>query len=151
MGLGCACARARQLARVLTQLYDGHLRRAGVEAPQFALLMSLEMGGPCSQSALGRRHALDKTTVSRNLRVLARKRWIAFEDTADRRTRKVLLTAAGRKQVGRARAEWTRAQAALRAAMSDEQWRTMFESFQSVLAAAQSLQKSTDRPRPSSG
>lgn len=146
--LGCACATARQLARVLTQLYDGHLRRAGVEAPQFALLMALQKGGPCRQSELGQRHALDKTTVSRNLKVLARKGWIAFEGTTDRRERHVALTAAGRARLRRASTQWSRAQRALRSAMPEEQWRALFDNFRAVLAAAQPLpQVSCGRPR----
>jgi len=65
--LACACASARQAARLLTQLYDRHLRGAGLEAPQFALLMALKQHGPCSQITLGRRHGLDKTTVCRGI------------------------------------------------------------------------------------
>ncbi len=74
--LGCACATARQVARVLTQLYDSRLRSSGIEAPQFALMLTLDNEGPCSQSVLGRRYALDKTTMSRNLRLLQRRGWV---------------------------------------------------------------------------
>src|SRR5262249_58172261 len=67
----CACATARHVARTLTQLYDAALRDTGLEAPQFALLMAIDQIGPCNQSALVERYALDKTTVSRNLQWLA--------------------------------------------------------------------------------
>jgi len=65
--LRCACATSRQVARTLTQLYDSQMRSTGIEAPQFALLMTLEKQGPCSQVEIGSRYVLDKTTVSRNL------------------------------------------------------------------------------------
>ena len=62
---------------MLTQLYDSRLRDTGMEAPQFALMMTLDKQGPCSQGALGRRYALDKTTVSRNLKWQLRSRMTA--------------------------------------------------------------------------
>ena len=75
--LACACASARQVARTLTQLYDRWLIGTGLEAPQFALLMALDKHGAVSQAALGRRYALDKTTMSRNLKLFEREGWIS--------------------------------------------------------------------------
>ena len=141
--LGCACAKARQAARVLTQLYDSRLRGAGIEAPQFGLLMTLQKRGPCSQAALGRRYALDKTTVSRNLRLLERNGWIAFSETDDRRERQVTLTPAGRRLVASAKPEWKKAQEALRSAMTGKQWDAMFQAFNTVIRAAQESQRQT--------
>ena len=81
--LPCACATARQVARVITQFYDSRLRETGMEAPQFALLMTLHKQGPGSQAGLGRRYALDKTTVSRNLKWLEKQGWIAASAPAN--------------------------------------------------------------------
>jgi DNA-binding MarR family transcriptional regulator len=132
----CACATARQVARVLTQLYDGRLRGTGMEAPQFALLTTLNKQGPCSQVALGRRYALDKTTVSRNLQWLERKGWIASSSTGDRRERRFKLTADGREQLAAARPEWKKAQAQLRSGMTGKAWDAMFRTFATVTKAA---------------
>ena len=66
----CACATARRAARALTQLYDGHLRASEIEATQFSLLALLSSLGPCHQAVIGERFALDKTTLSRNLKLL---------------------------------------------------------------------------------
>ena len=77
--LACACATARQAARALTQLYDGWLAGTGLEAPQFALLMTLDKHGAVSQAALGRRYVLDKTTMSRNLKRLEAKGWTCHD------------------------------------------------------------------------
>jgi DNA-binding MarR family transcriptional regulator len=142
--LGCACASARRLARSLTQLYDRRLRAADIEAPQFAILATLQHG-PCSQAVLGRRHALDKATVSRNLRGLADKGWVAFAATEDRRERQVSLTPAGRHRLDTARKQWERAQAELQSAMTGAQWRAMFATFRAATAASLTLQRSLDR------
>jgi DNA-binding MarR family transcriptional regulator len=132
----CACASARHIARTLTQLYDGALRESGLEAPQFALLMTLEHAGPCTQAALAEAHALDKTTVSRNVRWLERQGWIATSVGADRRSRQLTLTTAGRRRLAAAKPKWRAAQDRLRAQMSGSEWSAMFAAFRSVEAAA---------------
>ena len=142
--LGCACASARRLARTLTQLYDRRLRRADIEAPQFAILATLH-GGPSSQTALGHRHALDNATVSRNLRVLVAKGWVGYGASDDRRQRQVALTAAGQARLAKARVEWQHAQAELQSVMTGAQWRAMFATFRAVTTATQELQRSPDR------
>jgi DNA-binding MarR family transcriptional regulator len=138
--LPCACATARQAARVLTQLYDSRLRSTHIEAPQFALMMTLQQQGPCGPVDLGRRYALDKTTVSRNLKLLEHKGWIALSAATDKRKREFILTAAGRKRLTAATAQWKKAQNQLRAAMSPEQWDEMFRVFRAVTQTAQALQ-----------
>jgi DNA-binding MarR family transcriptional regulator len=111
-----------------------------VEAPQFALMMTLEKQGPCSQVDLGRRYALDKTTVSRNLKLLERNGWISSSVVSDRRKRQFTLTAAGRERLAVAKPEWKKAQNQLRSGMSAEQWDAMFRAFRTVVQAAQTLQ-----------
>jgi len=135
-GPGCACAKARQAARVLTQMYDFRLRGVGIEAPQLGLLRTLQKRGPCSQAALCRRCALDKTTMSRNLRLLERNGWVAFSETDDRREHQVTLTPAGRKLIASAKPEWKKAQEALRSAMTAAQWDAMFQAFDTAIRAA---------------
>jgi DNA-binding MarR family transcriptional regulator len=125
---------------VLTQLYDSRLRGSGLEAPQFALMMTLDKQGPCSQVALGRRYALDKTTVSRNLKLLEGNGWIEVSVAHDRRERQFTLTAAGRKRVAAAKPEWKKAQDELRSAMTAGQWDAMFHAFTTATEAAQRIQ-----------
>jgi DNA-binding MarR family transcriptional regulator len=143
-GIACACAAARQVARVLTQLYDSRLRGAGIEAPQFALMMALDRQGPCSQAAIGRRHAIDKTTISRNLKLLARNGWIESPVARGTRERRFTLTAAGRRRLAAARPEWRKAQQQLRAGMTAEQWDAMWRVFGAVTGAAQMAQRRAD-------
>jgi DNA-binding MarR family transcriptional regulator len=133
----CACATARHVARTLTQLYDIALRDTGLEAPQFALLMAIEKIGPCNQSALGERYALDKTTVSRNLKWLERQGWVHVASGKNRRERELTLTAEGRKRLAAAHPKWRGAQALLRSEMSGADWNAMFRAFEKITEAAQ--------------
>jgi DNA-binding MarR family transcriptional regulator len=121
-------------------LYDSRLRSAGIEAPQFALMLTLEAHGPSSQVTIGRAYALDKTTLSRNLKLLERKGWIAALAARDRRERQFTLTAAGRTRLAAAKPEWKRAQDQLRSAMTAAQWNAMFDAFRTVARAAERVQ-----------
>jgi len=137
--LACACAAARRAARVLTQLYDSRLRSSDLEAPQLALMMTLDEGGPCSQTDLGRRYGFDKTTVSRNLKLLESKGWIEASVSSDKRQRRFVLTAAGRGRLAHAKPLWKQVQNELRQAMPEGQWEAMFHAFRTAAEAAQNL------------
>ena len=135
--LSCACASARRVARLLTSVYDRGLREAGIDAPQYAMLAAIAHAGPCTQATLGRLHALDKSTTSRNLAVLHKSGWIAFSTTNDGRERSVMLTPAGTRQLTRAQAAWQRTQDTVRRGLTDTQWAAMFATFRAVSRAAQ--------------
>jgi DNA-binding MarR family transcriptional regulator len=144
--LACACATARQVARTLTQLYDGFLAGAGLEAPQFALLMTLASQGATSQASIGRRYALDKTTVSRNLKWLERQGWVeSAAGAADKRERRFTLTAEGQRKLAAARIEWKKAQQSLRGGMTAKQWGAMFVAFRTVARAAHGIQRERNK------
>jgi DNA-binding MarR family transcriptional regulator len=134
--LPCACATARQVARALTQFYDDRLRGTGIESPQLALLMSLDSQGPCTQIELAGRYGFDKTTVSRNLKLLQTHGLIRSTVLEDKRKRHLSLTAAGRKVLAVARPRWQAAQNELRLRMTEPQWDAMFQAFSIVLDTA---------------
>ncbi len=85
----CLCATVRRAGRLLTRRYEEALRPAGVSVSQFELMMVLQASGPVGQTALAARLDTDQTTLSRNIKVLLRERWIeeakSLED-ARRRT-----------------------------------------------------------------
>jgi DNA-binding MarR family transcriptional regulator len=126
--IDCACATVRRAARLVTQLYDDEFREH-LEAAQFALLSAIERQPTCNQSMLANALGLDKTTLSRNLSVLARRGWIERQAGTDQRERGFRLTPAGRGVLKAARPAWKRAQARLRSAMTGEQWNQMWQVF----------------------
>jgi DNA-binding MarR family transcriptional regulator len=134
--MACACATARQAARAVTQLYDAWLRESGLEAPQFALLMALDTGGPQPQAAMSRRFAIDKTTLSRNLRLLEDRGWIEPLKGGDRRERRFGLTPKGHARIRAAYPSWAKAQADLRSGMTAREWSQLFRAFGTMTRAA---------------
>lgn len=106
----CFCAQSRRLARTLTARYDAALSAAGLTAAQFETLSVLSALGPSSGRALAETLALDKTTLSRNLKPLLGSGWIeARRGEDDARNVIYTLSTAGRKKLARAMPLWQQA------------------------------------------
>ena len=117
-------------------MYDVSLRDTDLEVPQFALLNMLDKTGPCSQATMGRRFALEKTTLSRNLKFLERKGWVEAAPGRDARERCFVVTAAGRGRLNASRPAWRKAQQRLRASLTADQWNAMWDVFHALTEAA---------------
>jgi DNA-binding MarR family transcriptional regulator len=135
-GIVCACATIRRASRAVTQLYDRWLRDHGIEGPQFALLAMLERLGECNQTTMGQRLDLDKTTLSRNLKLLKQRGWIDVAAGTDARERRVALTADGQRRLAAAKPAWRKAQSRLRSALNEHDWDAMLHLLDSVTYAA---------------
>ena len=107
----CVCAAVRRAARSITQHYDRHLRPAGLRVSQFSVLAMLAQTGPLPMSQLAKRLGLERTTLTRNLRPLQAKRWIAVSEETDRRVHSVEITPKGRAAARAALPAWRKAQA----------------------------------------
>ncbi len=135
--LPCLCASLRRAARAVSQLYDFDMRATGMRGTQHTLLQVLQTREGISQKELGRRLALDTTTLSRTLRPLEKRGWIRSLPGEDRRERRFALTPAGRRQLERARPHWQRAQERLRRRLGAAQWEKVMAALLQVARAAQ--------------
>ncbi len=133
--LPCACAAARRASRLITQIYEEELREH-LAPPQFGLLSLLHALPGCNQVTMARRLALDKTTLSRNLKLLEKNKWVEHITSDDLRERGYRLTPAGAKLLTAAKPSWERAQNRLRKAMTASQWETMWQTFGHITEAA---------------
>ncbi|MGH9262553.1 MAG: MarR family winged helix-turn-helix transcriptional regulator [Acidimicrobiales bacterium] len=106
----CACFNLRKAARAVTQLYDDVLRPTGLRVTQFSLLAVIRLSGVTGITALATAAVMDRTTLTRNLRVLAKKGLIQIRDGDDARVREVTLTAGGRAKLAAAQPYWEQAQ-----------------------------------------
>ena len=134
-GIQCACVAIRRTSRLITQLYEEELREH-LAMPQFGLLSVIDSRPGCNQATLARELDFDKTTLSRNLKLMESKGWIAHVASNDQRERGYHVTAAGLKLLKAARPGWKRAQERFRAALTDEQWKGMWRTFGDLVNAA---------------
>ena len=107
----------RRAARQLTRDYDRVLKPAGLKLTQYSVLANLVRSGGLSITALAERLAMDRTTLTRNLRPLEKAGWIAIRSGPDRRRRAVDITDHGRRIYERALPLWRRAERAFRRTM----------------------------------
>lgn len=128
----CALATTRRTARLLTQLYDSYLATSGIEAAQFALLMTLDAAQDKGQAALGLMLGMDKTTLSRNLKLLRDKGWVESVPGKDARRRSLSLTAEGRARLREAKPAWRRAGERFREGMTEREWAAMWTSLKAM-------------------
>jgi DNA-binding MarR family transcriptional regulator len=111
---GCVCTSLRMASRVVTRRYDRALARAGLSAASYSILARLHAEGELALGELAARLALDRTTLSRELRPLVDGGLVRLGgDPADRRRRIVALSDDGARAVARARPLWAEAQAEL--------------------------------------
>src|SRR5260221_3120260 len=93
----CLCLHLQSAARAVGRRFDAALRPLGLTNGQFSLLMSLNRPEPPSMAAISALLAMDRTTLTANLKPLERRGLVAVTvDAADKRSRRLWLTSAGR-------------------------------------------------------
>jgi DNA-binding MarR family transcriptional regulator len=108
----CRCFAARREARRITQAYDAALKPSGLRVTQFTMLVVLILAGPMAVGRLSGKLAADRTTLTRNLVPLVRRRLVRTTIGGDRRARIVSATPQGVHAARGALPCWRRAQAA---------------------------------------
>lgn len=113
----CTCARLRRTTRKITQLYDQALLPVDLTVSQFGLLSHLygaramQRGG-LSIKTLADRLGMDSSTLTRNLKPLEARGYIADRaDPDDGRARLIAITADGSAKLADAVPHWRQAQA----------------------------------------
>ncbi len=108
----CLCFAAQRAARALARRFDEALRPVGLTSGQFSLLMSLNRPKPASVGSVAALLAMDRTTLTANLKPLERRGLVKTDiDPADRRGRLLTLTKAGHKALRSALPIWRRTHA----------------------------------------
>jgi DNA-binding MarR family transcriptional regulator len=108
----CLCLHVQRTARVLARRFDDAFRPIGLTQGQFSLLTSLNRAVPPTIGDVAALLALDRTTLTANLKPLERRKLVKVKvDADDRRSRRIMLTPAGRKVLAAAAPIWKRAHA----------------------------------------
>ena len=108
----CLCLHIQRAARALARRFDAALRPIGLTQGQFSLLTSLNRAAAPTIGDVSALLALDRTTLTANLKPLQRRGLVKVTvDRNDRRSRRIALTPAGRKLLAAAAPIWKRAHA----------------------------------------
>ncbi len=110
----CLCLATQRTARALARRFDDALRPVGLTSGQFSLLTSLNRQEPPSISSVATLLAMDRTTLTANLKPLERRGLVEIAvDPKDRRGRRLKLTPAGLELLARAVPIWRETHAAV--------------------------------------
>lgn len=116
----CLCLHARRAARTLARRFDGALRPLHLTSGQFSLLMSLNRSDPPTIGCVADLLAMDRTTLTANLKPLARRGLVrSIVDATDGRVRRLELTATGERLLVSAVPVWRREHAAVERGLVD--------------------------------
>jgi DNA-binding MarR family transcriptional regulator len=107
----CVCFNVRKAARAVTQLYDERLRPFGLRVTQLAILGKTLLLEPVTVTHLAEVAVTDRTTLTRNLRLLEQQGLIRIDRGEDRREREVRLTDRGRDILAHVYPIWKAVQA----------------------------------------
>lgn len=103
----CLCLHAQRAARALARRFDEAFRPLGLTSGQYSLLHSLNRPTPASLGQVAEVLAMDRSTVTANLKPLERRGLAAIAvDADDRRGRRAALTDAGRALLAQATPIW---------------------------------------------
>jgi DNA-binding MarR family transcriptional regulator len=92
----CIIARTRLISRVITNIFDEELRPFGLVSSQQSLLGSIMRLGVATRSQIGRANHIDRSTLTRNLKLMTDAGWIEeVAEQAHGRQRPLRLSQAG--------------------------------------------------------
>jgi DNA-binding MarR family transcriptional regulator len=105
----CLCLAAQRAARALARRFDEALRPVELTSGQFSLLMALNRPAPPPIGPVASLLAMDRTTLTANLKPLERRGLVETQiDPKDRRGRLLVLTDDGKATLAAALPIWTR-------------------------------------------
>jgi DNA-binding MarR family transcriptional regulator len=105
----CLCLHVQRAARAVARRFDIALRPLGLTNGQFSLLMSLNRPKPPGMASVAALLAMDRTTLTANLKPLERRGLVTVSvDEKDRRNRLMTLTPSGRALLASAVPVWKR-------------------------------------------
>ncbi len=116
----CLCLHVQRAARALARRFDEALRPAGLTSGQFSLLMALNRPQPAGIAQVAALLAMDRTTLTANLKPLQRLGFVhVLAGEKDKRRRVLVLTPAGRSALAAAVPIWRQTHQAIEGALGD--------------------------------
>lgn len=129
----CVHFNLKRSVRSVTQQFDTALAQEGVHITQFTLLVTSSLLGAVPVSELADKLALDRTTLTRNLKPLEQKGWVKTTvSDIDARMRLVEITSAGEALVARSYPLWKQVQGEVTQSFDRERYKDFLVQLEQV-------------------
>lgn len=133
----CTCFNLRKASRLVTQRYDEALKPSGLLITQFTILTAIASVGSGTMSRLAVGLAMDRTTLTHNLKPLERDGLIQIEPGKDQRERVVKLTKVGQERLASAFPLWQQAQTQVIVALGRQDWEHLLADVTKTVSVLQ--------------
>lgn len=133
----CANINLRRTARAISNHYDGlFLAACGLRATQITQLVVLYLAGPQTINEIADRLGLDRTTLTRNLKLLEEAGLLKIQPGDDQRTRIVTITKQGKNMLLKALPIWEEAQARVEKGLGEEKFQALLTQLSEIAELA---------------
>lgn len=141
----CFSLASRRLSRVIGQIYDKALASSGLKVTQFSVLTAVghAQSGDLPLGAIAKAIDMDKSTLTRALKPLARDGFVSLDAGKDRRERSVKLTGKGELLLGQATISWSQAQSEIETLLGE----TVFAEGHHAMTAMRQILSSNNNTR----
>jgi DNA-binding MarR family transcriptional regulator len=146
-GIAATCAgfHLRRASRAVTQHFDHALAPTGLRTTQFTLLGALALGGAVSTNELAQGLVIDRTTLTRNLRLLREAGLVESQRSRSGREIRFVLSDEGRDTLARAIPIWREAQDSVVTAFGEARWPTMLVELNRLVRGTTALGHPSDQ------
>lgn len=131
----CVALHVRMTARAVTRAYDEAMRPSGLKITQFVLLAALSTGQWRSVTELAERFALERSSLTRNLQLLAAQDLIEPVECKGRAS-VYAVTDKGRAAIEAAIPFWHAAQERIEGGLGEQRWLDMRGELKALRRAA---------------
>ncbi len=129
----CLCLHVRRAARTIARRFDDAFRPLDLTSGQYSLLMSLNRPHPPHMQDVADLLAMDRTTLTANLKPLERRGLVAIDiDPKDKRSRLLTLTDQGMALLVKAFPIWQKTQKDLNALVANSDSRHLLTDLISL-------------------
>jgi DNA-binding MarR family transcriptional regulator len=132
----CVAYNLRKSSRIVSKIYEHEMRAAPIRGPQFSLSIMIAKRGTITISDLAREIGADRTTLTRNLKLLEQNGVIRITPGEDSRKRVVTLMPKGEQAIRASYKHWKKAQSKVVKALGLERWLRMQTDLSAVSALA---------------
>lgn len=138
----CASFNFRRAARAVTSLYDHAFEPFGIRSTQFSILVGIAKTQPTSISALSDLLVIDRTTLTRSLRLLKKQGFLSISDRSTKRQRFLTLTPKGERTLAASLPAWRKAQDRFVQSLGSDYWTKFRDELEKVAHTAVGLERS---------
>jgi DNA-binding MarR family transcriptional regulator len=138
----CASFNFRRTARAVTRMYDDALQESGMRSTQWAILVSIAKSQPVAIGAVSDVLVVDRTTLTRSLRLLEREGLLTISKRSTMRQRFLSLTEKGEDALRRSLPAWRKAHQRFVDTVGSQYWIDLRNELETLSGVVMDLEES---------